>query len=88
MNFKHEGIAPLKKFLLMDQNSSLIKLARLPGILPNNIFSEISKYSIFSKFLISMGMTPMNWLPDKSRLFDENERPITSENMIPLRLLL
>ena len=72
----------------MDKNSSLIKLTRLVGILPNNMFSEISKCSIYSKFPISMGMTAMNWLPNKSRLFGENERPITSENMIPLKLLL
>ena len=72
----------------MSKNSNFTQLPRLAGILPNNMFSEIFKYSRFFKILISIGRTPMNWLPDKSKTTSENEGPITYGNIKPMRLLL
>ena len=72
----------------MSRNSSFAQLVRLVGILPKNMFLEISKYSIFLKFPISIGRTPVNWLLNKSRLFGENKRPISCEDVLPVRLLL
>ena len=71
---KDGGMTPLKKFLLTARNSSFTQLPRLVGISPNNKFLEISKYSRFFKFLISMGRTPINLLPNKSTATGENEK--------------
>ena len=85
---KDEGMTPWKKFLLMASNSSLTQLPRVVGIVPNIMFSEMSNCSRFFKFPTSMGRTPVNWLAIKSRVIKENDIAITSEAMVPLRLLI
>ena len=51
----------------MARNSSFTQLPRFVRVFPNNIFSEISKYSKFFKFPTSIGMTPVNLLAERSR---------------------
>ena len=85
---KDEEMTPWKKFLLMASNSSLTQLPRVVGIVPNIMFSEMSNCSRFFKFPTSMGRTPVNWLAIKSRVIKENDIAITSEAMVPLRLLI
>ena len=72
----------------MEKICNLTQLPRLVGILPNSLFSEIFKNSSFFKFPTSLGRIPVNWLEDKSRKIGENERPMTSGGIEPLRLLL
>ena len=69
-------------------NSSFTQLPRLAGILPNNMFSEISTCSRLLNFPISVGRTPVNWLADKSKVISEDERPMTCEDIKPVRLFL
>ena len=61
----------------MARNSSFTQLPRFVRVFPNNIFSEISKYSKFFKFPTSIGMTPVNLLAERSRAIGESKRPIT-----------
>jgi CRISPR/Cas system-associated protein Csx1 len=70
----------------MTRYSSFTQLPRLAGILPNNMFSEMSKSSRFINFPISMGMTPINLLADKYRKMGENERPKTCGDINLLKL--
>ena len=85
---KVEGMIPWKRFPLLEKIHNLTQLPRLVGTLPNALFSEIFKNSRFFKFLTSFGKIPVNWLEDKSRKIGENERPMTSGGIEPLRLLL
>ena len=85
---KDGGTIPWKRFLLMAIYSNFTQLPRLVGILLDNMFLEISICSRFLNFLISVGRTPVNWLIDKSKPTSENERPMTCEDIEPMRLLL
>ena len=85
---KDEGMTPWKKFLLIARNLSFTQLPKVVGIVPNIMFSEMSNCSRLFKFPTSMERTPINWLAIKSRVIRENDRAITSEAMVPLRLLL
>ena len=61
----------------MARNSSITQLPRFVRVFPNNIFSEISKYSKFFKFPTFIGKMPINLLAEKSRAIGDGERPIT-----------